>query len=574
MQPEGAVEDGIAWLGRLLLKPALAQPVPLQECWNGVAGGAQSKPSRTAGSHAGRTAPKTARVATRRRIAFPQNQRLNRRFNMKTGFLTIVLGLLVVSANAAVLDGTWRIDQPRRGGVTLHTFFVLHQNGTSLEGKVVINNTCDLPLRNPRLEGSDAIFSVDWGTEYRVHPEGDRLRVTIIYDRTNREEAVAVRAGEAESNPPAMVPLPAPEAVPTNRLAATPPMGWNSWNHFSDKVDDGIVREAADAMVSSGMAAAGYVYINIDDTWEGSRDAAGNIVSNTKFPDMKALAGYVHSRGLKLGIYSSPGPLTCGGYEGSYAHEEQDAKTFAAWGIDYLKYDWCSAGRIYKNSDLPAAYQRMGQALARCGRPIVYSLCEYGMGDVWTWGPKVGANLWRTTGDIQDNWKSMCEIGFDQGRLAPYAGPGHWNDPDMLEVGNGGMTATEYRTHFSLWCILAAPLMAGNDLRAMPAETRAILTNREVIAVNQDALGRQGERLSSRDGIEIWTKPMQGGSLAVGVFNRTEADRTVKLTWADIGRNSSPKTVRDLWEHRDLEPSGDGASARVLAHGVLMLLVK
>jgi len=359
-----------------------------------------------------------------------------------------------------------------------------------------------------------------------------------------------------------------------SQVAATPPMGWNSWNYFSEKVDDATVRETADAMVSTGMAAAGYVYINIDDTWEGARDDAGNIVPNTKFPDMKALADYVHSRGLKLGIYSSPGPRTCGGYEGSYGHEEQDAKTFAAWGIDYLKYDWCSAGRIYTNADLPAAYQRMGQALAHCGRPIVYSLCEYGMGDVWNWGPKVGANLWRTTGDIQDNWKSMSEIGFKQSRLAPYAGPGHWNDPDMLEVGNGGMTATEYRTHFSLWCMLAAPLMAGNDLRAMPAETRAILTNREAIAVNQDPAGRQGARVSSRDGIEIWTKPLQDGGQAVAIFNRTEVEKTVALKWAEIGRTSRPGTLRDLWEHRDLEPAAEGASGKIPAHGVWMLRLK
>jgi alpha-galactosidase len=494
--------------------------------------------------------------------------------NMKTGFLIIMLGLFIASAHAAALDGTWRIDQPRRGGVTLQTFFVLHQNGTALDGKVVINGACDLPLRHPRLEGSDAVFSVDWGTEYRIHPEGDHLRVTVIYGGTNREEAVAVRATEAEASAPAAIPLPAPQAVPANGLAATPPMGWNSWNHFAEKVDDATVRETADAMVSTGMAAAGYVYINIDDTWEAGRDAAGNIVPNAKFPDLKALADYVHRRGLKLGIYSSPGPKTCGGYEGSYGHEEQDARTFAAWGIDYLKYDWCSAGRIYTDADLPAAYQRMGQALAQCGRPIVYSLCEYGTGDVWTWGPRVGGNLWRTTGDIQDNWKSMSDIGFNQGRLAPYARPGHWNDPDMLEIGNGGMTATEYRTHFSLWCLLAAPLMAGNDLRAMPAETLAILTNREVVAVDQDAAGHQGARVSSRDGIEFWAKPLQGGAQAVGIFNRTETDETVAFTWTDIGRTARPKLLRDLWAHRDLESTATGGSGQIPAHGVLLLLVK
>ena len=493
---------------------------------------------------------------------------------MKKRLVAVILGLLLVSANAAVLDGTWRVDQPRHGGVTLHTYLVLRQKGTELDGKVVINGSVDLPLRNPRLEGSDAAFSVDWGTEYRVHPEGDKLRVTIIWGAKDREEATAVRVAEADANPPAVIPLSALEDVPASGLALTPPMGWNSWNHFGDRVDDTTVRQTAEAMVSSGMAAAGYVFINIDDTWEGGRDANGNMVPNAKFPDMKALAAYVHSRGLKLGIYSSPGPVTCGGYEGSYGHEEQDAKTFAEWGIDYLKYDWCSAGRIYKEADLRAAYQKMGQALARCGRPIVYSLCEYGMVDVWTWGTKVGANLWRTTGDIGDNWKSMSDIGFSQSRLAPYAGPGHWNDPDMLEIGNDGMTTTEYKTHFSLWCLLAAPLMAGNDLRSMSAETLGILTNREVIAVNQDVLGKQGERVSSRDGIEIWAKPLHDGSQAVGVFNRTAEEKAVKFTWAEIGRSAQPKALRDLWEHRDWEPAKEDCSGRVPAHGVLMFLVK
>jgi alpha-galactosidase len=298
------------------------------------------------------------------------------------------------------------------------------------------------------------------------------------------------------------------------------------------------------------------------------------MVPNIKFPDMKALADYVHSRGLKLGIYSSPGPVTCGGYEGSYGHEEQDAKIFAEWGIDYLKYDWCSAGRIYKDSDLRAAYQKMGLALARCGRPIVYSLCEYGMGDVWTWGPKVSANLWRTTGDIQDNWKSMSDIGFSQSRLAPYAGPGHWNDPDMLEIGNGGMNNTEYRTHFSLWCLLSAPLMAGNDLRTMSSATLEILTNREVIAVDQDPLGKQAERRAVREGIEIWSKPLADGSQAVGIFNRNDEERPAALTWAQLGLSARPKALRDLWQHRDLEPVADGWQGRIPAHGVVLLIVK
>jgi alpha-galactosidase len=493
---------------------------------------------------------------------------------MKRFLVAAALGLLLASANAAVFDGTWRIDLSRPGGVTLHTFLILHEKGTQLEGKVVLNRSVDLPLRQPRLEGSDAAFSIEWGGAYRLHPEGDKLRVTIIYGGTSQEEATAIRVPEADANPPAAIPLPAVEAVPANGLARTPPMGWNSWNHFGEKVDDATVRQAADAMVSNGMAAAGYVYINIDDTWEGGRDATGKMVPNTKFPDMKALADYVHSRGLKLGIYSSPGPVTCGGYEGSYGHEEQDARTFAEWGIDYLKYDWCSAGRIYQDSDLPAAYQKMGRALARCGRPIVYSLCEYGAGDVWTWGTKVGANLWRTTGDIQDNWKSMSEIGFNQSRLAPSAGPGHWNDPDMLEVGNGGMSNAEYRTHFSLWCLLAAPLIAGNDLQTMSAATREILNNREVIAVDQDPLGRQAQRRAAQAGIEIWSRPLAAGGLAVGIFNRNDQESPAALSWAQFGLPAKPKALRDLWQHCDLEPAADGWQGRIPAHGVVLLIVK
>jgi alpha-galactosidase len=274
-------------------------------------------------------------------------------------------------------------------------------------------------------------------------------------------------------------------------------MGWNSWNHFHRTIDDKIVRAQADAMVSSGMRDAGYIYVNIDDTWEGERDAQGNIQTNSKFPDMKALADYVHSKGLKLGIYSSPGAKTCAGYEGSLGHEQQDADTYAKWGIDYLKYDLCGLRTVLKTAPTPEAankmmvdaYIKMRDALHKTGRPIVYSLCQYGNDAVWRWGTEVGGNLWRTTGDINDHYDRMAEIGFSQAGLARFAGPGHWNDPDMLEVGNGGMNQEEYRQHMSLWAILAAPLLAGNDLTTMSPETVAMLTNREVIAIDQDRLG-------------------------------------------------------------------------------------
>jgi len=356
-------------------------------------------------------------------------------------------------------------------------------------------------------------------------------------------------------------------------LAPTPPMGWNSWNKFAEKVDDQAVRGMADAVVSSGMKNAGYIYVNIDDTWEGQRDAQGNIQSNSKFPDMKALADYVHGKGLKIGIYSSPGPKTCAGYEGSYQHEEQDAKTWAAWGIDYLKYDWCSAGKVYKPSDMQAVYKKMSDALKATGRPIVYSLCQYGLQKVWEWGPSVGGNLWRTTGDIEDKWDSMAKIGFDrQVNLAKYAGPGHWNDPDMLEIGNGGMNPTEYRTHMSLWAMLAAPLLAGNDLRTMSAETREILTNKEVIAIDQDTLGQQGTRVSKEGAAEAWSRQLANGDLAVGLFNRSEGMTEVRALWEILGLKGKHK-VRDLWHHTDLGAVRDYYSAEVPAHGVSLVRI-
>jgi len=368
------------------------------------------------------------------------------------------------------------------------------------------------------------------------------------------------------------VELPALKELPYNGLAETPPMGWNSWNRFRTRIDDKTVREIADAMVASGMKDAGYLYINIDDGWEWKRDENGVLQPNPNFPDMKSLADYVHSKGLKLGIYSSPGPRTCGGYEGSYGHEELDAKTWAAWGIDYLKYDWCSASRIWKNDDMLAVYQRMGEALRKTGRPIVYSLCQYGRAKVQEWGPKVGGNLWRTTGDIRDQWESMANIGFSQSGLAPQAGPGHWNDPDMLEIGNGRMSPVEYRTHFSLWAILAAPLIAGNDLRSMTPETKEILTNKEVIAVDQDKLGKAGYRLTQNGETEVWARPLDKGDYAVALFNRGAAEAEVAVKWADLKLSGKPK-ARDLWAHADRGRLADGFTTKVASHGVVMIRV-
>jgi alpha-galactosidase len=382
----------------------------------------------------------------------------------------------------------------------------------------------------------------------------------------------AVRDTGEGMKTPAYIAPPALHDVADNGLVRTPPMGWNSWNHFAGRVNDAVVRAAADSIVASGMKDAGYIYVNIDDTWEAGRDAEGNIQTNKKFPDMKALADYVHSKGLKLGIYSSPGPTTCAGYEGSYGHEVQDAKTYASWGIDYLKYDWCSAGHIYKNSDLQAVYQKMGDALEQSGRPIVYSLCEYGNGDVWKWGTHVGGNVWRTTGDIADRWASMEEIGFKQIDIAQYEEPGHFNDPDMLEVGNGGMTTPEYQTHMTLWSLLSAPLLAGNDLAQMSKDTLAVLTNRDVIAINQDPSVKHPKRTVLAGKTEAWTRELQDGSTVVALFNREDDERPVTVSWSKLGITEVTQ-ARDLWVQKDVTLSGDNYTATVPRHGVVLLRV-
>lgn len=366
-------------------------------------------------------------------------------------------------------------------------------------------------------------------------------------------------------------------------VAATPPMGWNSWNHFAWKVTEADVRAAADAMVSSGMRDAGYVYVNIDDTWQGKRGPDGVIHPNQRFPDMKALADYVHARGLKLGIYSSPGPTTCANYAGSWGHVAQDARTYAAWGVDYLKYDLCGLRNVmsarYPNDRkaqmkmMRDAYAQMHRALAATGRPIVYALCQYGWDDVWQWGAQVGGNLWRTTGDIKANWESIYTIAEMQAGLAAHAGPGHWNDPDMLEVGNGQLTLAENRAHFSWWAMLAAPLIAGNDLAHMTPQIAAILTNREVIAIDQDALGEQATRAYADGEMEVWTRHLAGGALAVAVFN-VGPDRDVHPYHLDLARIDlhGPQAARDLWAHHDVTLS-DATPITLESHDVLLLRI-
>jgi alpha-galactosidase len=401
-------------------------------------------------------------------------------------------------------------------------------------------------------------------------PGGPRQMGPTVARRLSPQEAKA-RDGAAAARPKPVL-LEVLKELPYNGLAKTPPMGWNSWNAFRTRIDDQTIRSIADAMVSSGMKRAGYEYINIDDGWQGRRDEKGVLQPNERFPDMKALADYVHSRGLKLGIYSSPGSRTCAGYEGSYGYEQLDARTWAAWGFDYLKYDWCSAGRVFEESKMRPVYQLMGEALRATGRPIVYSLCQYGRQNVQEWGPKVGGNSWRTTGDIRDQWDSMVQIGFSQNGLEKFAAPGHWNDPDMLEVGNTGMTPAEYRAHFSLWAILASPLLAGNDLRKMSDETKEILTNPEVIAVSQDPLGRQGYRIRQEEGVEVWARPLEEGAWAVGLFNTGKEPRKIAVRWQELKLASKLK-VRDLWAKRNVGTLQDSFETEVPSHSVVLLRI-
>ena len=379
--------------------------------------------------------------------------------------------------------------------------------------------------------------------------------------------------------------LAAAPAFGQSQIAPTPPMGWNSWNHFAEHVNDADVRSAADMMVSTGMRDAGYIYVNVDDTWQGKRDAQGVLHPNERFPDMKGLGDYIHSKGLKFGIYSSPGAKTCGGYEGSLGHEAQDAKMYAEWGVDFLKYDLCSfwdnrhqATAEHTNDPnaardvMIAAYKKMGDALKATGRPILYSLCQYGVDQPWKWGPGVGAQMWRTTDDIDDTYGRMIAIGFSQAGLSKYAGPGRWNDPDMLEVGNGKMTTDEYKTHMSLWVILAAPLLAGNDLSKMTDIDKSILMNKDAIAIDQDPLGKQGDRLYQSADLDVWTKPLSNGRVAVGLFNRSWGERDVSVDLAEIGYNNGAN-LHDVWSQKDLGRRSDVFTATVPRHGVALLIV-
>jgi alpha-galactosidase len=357
-------------------------------------------------------------------------------------------------------------------------------------------------------------------------------------------------------------------------------MGWNSWNKFACNVSDKLIRETADAMVSTGMKDAGYRYVVIDDCWQVKRHPDGTIVADAeRFPDgMKALADYVHSKGLLFGIYSDAGRQTCQGRPGSRGHEFQDAFTYASWGVDYLKFDWCHA----EGQNSVESYSLMRDALKAAGRPIVFSICEWGSTKPWQWAKDIG-NLWRSTEDIQNCWDCKASWGglgvvriLDRMDGLEYAaGPGHWNDPDMLEVGNGKLTPDESRAHFGMWAMLAAPLMSGNDLRHMDADTLAVLTNKEVIAIDQDPLGKEASRVRKEGETEVWARVLAGGNRAVALLNRTATAQSITVNWEDLGYPALlPAALHDVWQHKDLGTMTGSFTATVAPHAALIVTVR
>lgn len=371
------------------------------------------------------------------------------------------------------------------------------------------------------------------------------------------------------------------------QLAATPPMGWNSWNKFGCRINENLIKEIADAMVSSGMRDAGYEYVVIDDCWQVGRDSAGNIIADPQlFPSgIKSLADYIHNKGLKFGIYSCAGSSTCQGRPGSRGYQFQDARQYASWGVDYLKYDWCSN----EGQKAEAAYRTMSDAIKASGRPMVFSICEWGENKPWEWGKGIG-HLWRVTPDIRDcfncvfDWGGLGVLNIIDAMadLHPYAGPGHWNDAEMLEIGNGGMTKTEYMTHFSMWCMLSAPLMAGNDLRSMDKETVEILTNKAVIAINQDKLGKQAIRFMDMGDYEIWVKDLENNEISVCFLNRSDKKWELDFCWKyntmhcvpDFQPTKNDYVIRDLWQHKDIGITAHNTRQSIPPHGVLHVHLK
>ena len=373
------------------------------------------------------------------------------------------------------------------------------------------------------------------------------------------------------SEPSAKLPLPALRDLPSNGLAQTPIMGWSSRQKLGSRTDDATIRQSVEGLVESGLNLIGYTYVEIGDGWQGARDAQGVLHPNERFPDMKALGDYIHSEGLKFGLTTSAGPKSCNGMEGSYGHEAQDARTFAEWGVDYVVYEWCGAEAIYSTQDeMRAAYQRMGEALRASGRDTVYVISQRGQFDVGPWASKAGANVWRTGNELTEYWDSIATAGFGQNGKEGAAKPGAWNDPGLLQAGNG-MTADASRMQVNLWAILAAPMMLGNDVRIMTRETVAILNNREVVAINQDKLGSQGKRVVQAGDTQVWAKTLADGSIAVAFFNTGTRTTSVGVTWEQLGIEG-PRLARDLWWRENLGIADEGY--RVVLTGGTSMLVK
>lgn len=501
---------------------------------------------------------------------------------------TLLATRLGHGAGASPIDGTWKLVIGKLdNGDELTVHYELRREGSKLVGRSIhIAAYAYSDIENGAIEGNrfsfrEAFFDV------RGVVNGDTLQIEANYDRLwpytnvlnpdmvkvpfdwkgNFRPFTAHRSPAGSGLYPAGNPLPPLRVVPRNGLALTPPMIWGAWYSFTTTITDAFIREMARTMVSSGLRDAGYDILNMEVGWTGQRDADGRLHANAKFPNMKALCDYIHSLGLKVGICTSPGPYDCIGYVGSMNHEVQDAGTFAEWGIDFIKHDACSARAVYPN-DSRRLYQKMGEALAACGRPILYALCQYGEADVWTWGASVGGNMWRTTGDVEDHWTSIS-AAFDLSHLAPFAGPGHWNDQDYLMAGLGGMTTEEYRTQMSLWCLMAAPLIVAADIRTMSADTKSIVLNREMIAINQDRRGVQGQRVSSSGKTEIWLKPLSEG-YAIGLFNRDERERIVQLDLRKLGVTGVSE-MRDVWGGRDVRIEKGRYSVQVPSHGSVVL---
>ena len=490
---------------------------------------------------------------------------------------------------ASPIDGTWKVLVGHLdSGDELPVYFELEQVGRRLIGRAIhTSGESYQTIEHGWIDGDRFGFQEAY-FEVRGVVKGDRLEIEADFERywpyTNVlnphviqvqavlpkdafRRFVAHRVPQGSGRFPAGGPLPELVELPPNGLARTPPMIWGAWYGFTTTISDALIRGMARAMVSSGLRDAGYDILNMEVGWPGQRDADGTLHANRKFPDMKGLCDYVHSLGLKVGLCTSPGPYDCTGYTGSLNHEEQDARTWAQWGIDFIKHDACSVNVVHPKQSR-RVYQKMGNALRRCGRPIIYGLCQYGEDDVWEWGARVGGNMWRTTGDIADDWESLSEA-FEQGRLAPYAGPGGWNDPDYLMVGMGRLSMEEYRTQFSLWCMLAAPLTTSVDLRDLSAAVRSILLHREMIAIDQDPRGVQGRRVSTSGETEIWLKPLQEGH-AVALFNRGEKEATVELDTARIGLHGV-REARDVWDRRNIVLDRGRYRARVASHGSVVL---